>query len=339
MYQDVNLRSYFGSIRPPTRLTFGFRLGRCIILHFPKRTFIHFFLPRRPRRQKRREKSRPGKGKGQWWAFGKVGPIESGVVVPAKTTLRNHVTSASPDFLHSWAVPSSRVSTRNRFGKWCAPLFFVFYQIFLFILCVGMLGEPVYAMEPRSYLDLNVSLTRYGEPVVLPPQQEWIHALGERDLFARIRGLQTRDYYNLPPQNHPGEYEGLVRDHLEQALNLSHRREIVDTEMFELAVLEKKGLLQNKILLLMRNDRDLPAILRLSPYYRPNSPLERCIRVEAYHFIEDKAEQVGSLQDPFQRELLAANFNLFLKDINQNGRNSQIYREFYSHFTGGPPTA
>ncbi|GJT92626.1 ribosomal protein S3 [Tanacetum coccineum] len=75
LYQDVNLRSYFGSIRPPTRLTFGFRLGRCIILHFPKRTFIHFFLPRRPRRQKRREKSRPGKGKGQWWAFGKVGPI------------------------------------------------------------------------------------------------------------------------------------------------------------------------------------------------------------------------------------------------------------------------
>nr|AUD57096.1 ribosomal protein S3 [Paederia foetida] len=75
VYQDVNLRSYFGSIRPPTRLTLGFRLGRCIILHFPKRTFIHFFLPRRPRRLKRREKSRPGKEKGRWWAFRKVGPI------------------------------------------------------------------------------------------------------------------------------------------------------------------------------------------------------------------------------------------------------------------------
>ncbi|KAL0288708.1 UNVERIFIED_CONTAM: Ribosomal protein S3, mitochondrial [Sesamum calycinum] len=65
----INLRSYFGSIRPPTRLTFGFRLGRCIILHFPKRTFIHFFLPRRPRRLKRREKSRPGRrraGVGIW---------------------------------------------------------------------------------------------------------------------------------------------------------------------------------------------------------------------------------------------------------------------------------
>jgi small subunit ribosomal protein S3 len=75
VYQDVNLRSYFGSIRPPTRLTFGFRLGRGIILHFPKRTFIHFFLPRRPRRRKRREKTRPGKEKGRWWTFGKVGPI------------------------------------------------------------------------------------------------------------------------------------------------------------------------------------------------------------------------------------------------------------------------
>lgn len=75
VYQDVNLRSYFGSIRPPARLTFGFRLGRCILIHFPKRTFIHFFLPRRPRRLKRRDKSRPGKEKGRWWAFGKVGPI------------------------------------------------------------------------------------------------------------------------------------------------------------------------------------------------------------------------------------------------------------------------
>nr|WHE10407.1 ribosomal protein S3 [Maxillaria longipetiolata] len=75
VYQDVNLRSYFSSIRPPTILTFGFRLGRCIILHCPKRTFIHFFLPRRPLRLKRRDKSRPGKEKGRWWTFLKVGPI------------------------------------------------------------------------------------------------------------------------------------------------------------------------------------------------------------------------------------------------------------------------
>nr|ANS54561.1 ribosomal protein S3 [Cynomorium coccineum] len=77
VYQDVNLRSYFGSIRPPMRRTFGFRLGRCIIIHFPKRTFIHFFLPRRPQRRKRREKSGLGKRKGRWWAFGKVGCLHS----------------------------------------------------------------------------------------------------------------------------------------------------------------------------------------------------------------------------------------------------------------------
>nr|ULQ69933.1 ribosomal protein S3 [Thurnia sphaerocephala] len=71
------MRSYFASIRPPTNLTFGFRLGRCIIHHFPKRTFIHFLIPRRPLRLKGGEKSRPGKEKGRWWAFGKVGPFGS----------------------------------------------------------------------------------------------------------------------------------------------------------------------------------------------------------------------------------------------------------------------
>nr|ACZ95666.1 ribosomal protein S3 [Pinus monophylla] len=87
VYQDVNLRDYFGSIRPPTRKTFGFRLGRCIIHHFPKRTFIHLFLPRRPRRLKRRGRSRPGKGR--WWAFGKVRSI--GFVFDGTEEERNEV--------------------------------------------------------------------------------------------------------------------------------------------------------------------------------------------------------------------------------------------------------
>nr|ULQ69529.1 ribosomal protein S3 [Isolepis setacea] len=80
VYQDVNLRSFFGSIqRPPTILTFGFRLGRSIILNFPKRTFIHLFFPRRPLRRKRRAKLRPGKkAKGQWRAFDKVERVSSG---------------------------------------------------------------------------------------------------------------------------------------------------------------------------------------------------------------------------------------------------------------------
>nr|UKT61217.1 ribosomal protein S3 [Alternanthera philoxeroides] len=91
VYQDINLRSYFGSIRPPTRLTFGFRLGRCIIIHFQKRTFINFFLPRRPRRRKRRKKYRPRKMKGRWLEFGKVGPIECLSSSEGKKEERNEV--------------------------------------------------------------------------------------------------------------------------------------------------------------------------------------------------------------------------------------------------------
>nr|BCT42981.1 ribosomal protein S3 [Musa ornata] len=91
VYQDVNLRSYFGSIRPPTIWTFGFRLGRCIILHFPKRTFMHFFLPRRPLRLKQPAKSRPGKEKVRWWAFEKVGPIRCLYSSEGKEEQRNEV--------------------------------------------------------------------------------------------------------------------------------------------------------------------------------------------------------------------------------------------------------
>ena len=91
VYQDINLRSYFGSIRPPTRLTFGFRLGRCIIIHFQKRTFINFFLPCRPQRRKRRKKSRSIKMKGRWWGFGKVGPIECLYSSEGKKEERNEV--------------------------------------------------------------------------------------------------------------------------------------------------------------------------------------------------------------------------------------------------------
>nr|ACZ95535.1 ribosomal protein S3 [Dacrycarpus imbricatus] len=70
VYQDVNLRDYFGSIRPPTRINpFGFRLGRCILHHSPKRTFIHLFLPRRPplnSSSRGGQRGRSGPGKRRW---------------------------------------------------------------------------------------------------------------------------------------------------------------------------------------------------------------------------------------------------------------------------------
>nr|AKJ25866.1 ribosomal protein S3 [Monsonia emarginata] len=58
--QDVNLRSYFGSVhRPKTKKkNWGFRLGRSFIFHFPKRTLIHFFFPRLNQRIKTRVEKR-----------------------------------------------------------------------------------------------------------------------------------------------------------------------------------------------------------------------------------------------------------------------------------------
>ena len=73
VYEDINLISYFASIRQSTRLTFGFRLGRSIIIPFQKRTVIHFFIPRSLRRKKKGGESRRERKKkyamkiAQWW--------------------------------------------------------------------------------------------------------------------------------------------------------------------------------------------------------------------------------------------------------------------------------
>ncbi|GKE91111.1 cytochrome c-type biogenesis protein CcmF, mitochondrion, partial [Tanacetum coccineum] len=139
----------------------------------------------------------------------------------------------------------------------------------------------------------------------------------EAEIYARIRSLQSRDYYNLPPQNNPGEYEGLVRDHLDQALNVPHYRNILDMEYFELTVLERKGLLQDRLFNLMLGEQNLSRIMELSPYTN--------IRREAYDFLEGKVEPVGSLQHSFQRDIMDGSLNFFIHDIKQSGRNSQIY--------------
>ena len=53
-----------------------------------------------------------------------------------------------------------------------------------------------------------------------------IMAEDEAEIYARIRNLENQHYYNLPPQNNPGDYERLVRDNFDQALtlNVSHYR-------------------------------------------------------------------------------------------------------------------
>jgi small subunit ribosomal protein S3 len=49
LYQDLNFREYLNSIRQPTANKLGFRLAKCVIHHYPKRSLIHLFCLARKR--------------------------------------------------------------------------------------------------------------------------------------------------------------------------------------------------------------------------------------------------------------------------------------------------
>nr|YP_010194762.1 hypothetical protein LK293_mgp002 [Arctium tomentosum]YP_010194792.1 hypothetical protein LK293_mgp103 [Arctium tomentosum]YP_010194892.1 hypothetical protein LK294_mgp002 [Arctium lappa]YP_010194922.1 hypothetical protein LK294_mgp104 [Arctium lappa]QZZ81501.1 hypothetical protein [Arctium tomentosum]QZZ81531.1 hypothetical protein [Arctium tomentosum]QZZ81631.1 hypothetical protein [Arctium lappa]QZZ81661.1 hypothetical protein [Arctium lappa] len=116
-----------------------------------------------------------------------------------------------------------------------------FSEKFIFSLMTGI-----------TILQVSSGSSESGNPTSLPAlessssSESWatfraeIAAENEAEIYARIRSLQSHYYYNLPPQNNPGEYEGLVRDHLDQALDVPHYRTILDMEYFELTVLERK---------------------------------------------------------------------------------------------------
>lgn len=90
-----------------------------------------------------------------------------------------------------------------------------------------------------------------------------IAAANEAEIYNRIRALEGLQYYNLPPQKNPGEYESIVRDHFDQAVSVNHYREIYDQEYFELLVLERKGVLQDKLTNLMLEDWSHSRVLSL----------------------------------------------------------------------------
>ncbi|KAL2931307.1 putative cytochrome c biosynthesis ccmC-like mitochondrial protein, partial [Bienertia sinuspersici] len=117
-----------------------------------------------------------------------------------------------------------------------------------------------------------------------------IEADNEAQIYQRIQALQAREYYNIPLQNEVGEYETIVREHFDQALN-----------------------------------PNLESIFELSPYTE--------IRKEAYEFLQDKVEPFSDPSFADQRALMSANLNSFIEQLNEHGRNSQIYQEFYRHFT------
>lgn len=113
------------------------------------------------------------------------------------------------------------------------------------------------------------------------------------DRYARIHNIENASFYNLPPQNQPGEYESIVREHFDSAISVHHFREILDIENFELQVLERRGILQKKLQNLMLEELNITRIMELYPFAN--------IEKEAFHFIQYKLEPVGNPRYAFQR--------------------------------------
>lgn len=191
----------------------------------------------------------------------------------------------------------------------------------------------------------NESIHSDGEGGSLPPLESEsssaslntyrnvIAAESEASIYDRIRILENQHFYNIPPQNNPREYENLVRQHFDQALDVDHYMEIWDREYQEVLFLEKKAFLQDKLHDLMLNEHNLDRIMDLSPYSD--------VRKEAYHFIQDRFPplNINSLEYPLrlqQRYIMDENLNsinFFVTDLERNHSRSEFYQQFYRVFT------
>lgn len=132
----------------------------------------------------------------------------------------------------------------------------------------------------------------------------------------------------MPPQNHPGEYEELVRGNLYRAFNMG--QDFYDTifqhEYFELRVLERKGILQDKLTNLMLSEPNLDQIMEVSPYSD--------VRKEASHFIQNRFPPIylNSMAIPPSRFVRDDSLNCLRSLTTSLNRDHSFYREFYRHF-------
>lgn len=115
----------------------------------------------------------------------------------------------------------------------------------------------------------------------------------EHDIYHRILNLENGDFYNLPPQTRPGEYESIVRNNIDQAINVEHLREAMDIEFHEVQILEKKAFLQERLFSLMISEDKVNKILELFPYEN--------IRAEAWKFVENQVEPLSDLRSASER--------------------------------------
>ena len=146
----------------------------------------------------------------------------------------------------------------------------------------------------------------------------------EHTIYNRIRTLENGNFYNIPPQTRPGEYESIVRQHFDQAITVDHLRSAMDMEYNEVLIWEKKALLQDRLFSFMISEENLQRIIELSPY--------EDIRKEAFEFIEGEVEFLNNLQSPSERGQMNERLSSFLTSIRRHGRASPTYKKLDSHF-------
>jgi uncharacterized membrane protein YhaH (DUF805 family) len=147
----------------------------------------------------------------------------------------------------------------------------------------------------------------------------------EGEIYNRIRTLENGNYYRIPPQTRPGEYESIVRQHFDQAITVDHLRSAMDMEYNEVKIWEKKALLQDRLFSFLISESRIDRIMELSPFDN--------IRKEAFEFIDGEVEDLNELRSSLQRSQMDERLSSFLTSIRDHGRASPTYRGFYSHFT------
>ena len=215
-------------------------------------------------------------------------------------------------------------------------LFFFLLRFFLFDLILASLGMSTGWMILQVSSGSNASSGNLGGESSLPQLESSssseslatfrniIAADFEHDIYQRIRNLESAQFYNLPPQTRPGEYESIVRDHFNQAINVEHLREAMDIEYNEILILEKKAFLQERLFSLLISEEKIKTILELSPY--------KNIRAEAWQFVENQVEPLSDLRSASERRQMNNLLSSFLASIDRHGRASPTYKGFYSHF-------
>ena len=153
----------------------------------------------------------------------------------------------------------------------------------------------------------------------------------EQDLIARIRLLEERMIPGIPPQLTDGEYEALVKSFLDNSISIRHYDTTLNTEEFDLNVLERKADLVEGLWGLLINEPSQQYMYILNK----TALKEGQIKDGALDFIEDFLTRfnLSDPRSPFDRRVCLSMLNYWYNDLNQGANQSLLYTEFIKYYS------